>query len=343
MRRPSASTTSMPRPATAVGNSAWIWRCRMRVVAVPWRTRAEMGVEVGQLRLGAAQRGRRVGAAAGDQRRQDLGDGEARRQAVEEGRAVGRDQHRLRRQLGQRRHLAVGDGDDRDPALGGIARGLHRGPGVGRHADGQQHVLRRRRADRVGAGGAGGIQQHGALAQQRQHVVQMPGDRVAGAQAQAVDPAGSGQPGGGGGEAVQRRRLGQPGDMAGDGGGDLRRQRPVALQRLAGQLGIGPAGEAEIARPHRLGIQRPDQIVAVEAQALGQPGHRRRRHPGLARLLAHRQQGDVARPVQHVAGRRPQLRRHGLEAVDDALGEGALIHRSNDRQALQGVQQVFQY
>src|SRR3546814_11172113 len=77
----------------------------------------------------------------------------------------------------------------------------------------RSRVLRRRRADGVGAGAGAAVEQHCALADQREDVVELPSRRMAGAQAEAVDPPGARQPARRCQQAFQRRRLGEAGDL----------------------------------------------------------------------------------------------------------------------------------
>ena len=105
-------------------------------------------------------------------------------------------------------------------------------------------------------------------------------------------------------------------------------QRLVALQFLADDLDAGLAGKAEIAVAHGGGIELAHLVIAVHAETFGEPCHGRGLHAGLTRLLAHRQQRDVARTVEHIARAGLQLLRHVVERLDDAFGQRATVHGS---------------
>ena len=156
--------------------------------------------------------------------------------------------------------------------------------------------------------------------------MQVPGDRVAGAQSDAIDAARGAELCGGGGETVEPAGLAQPCHMGVERRDHLGRERAIALALLACDLRAGFAGKARAGIADRLSIHLPYGVVAVETEALGKPRHGGRLHPGLARLLAHREQRDVARPVEHVARGGLQLRRHGVERRDDPPGQGTLVH-----------------
>src|SRR3546814_10865383 len=117
-------------------------------------------------------------------------------------------------------------------------------PTLFRSADGQRRVLRRGRADGVGAGAGAAVAQQGALADQREDVVELPSCRMAGAQAEAVDPPGARQPARSCHQAFQRRRLGEAGDLVAHGSQHLGGQRMVALQLLLLELCVRLAEKA---------------------------------------------------------------------------------------------------
>ena len=120
--------------------------------------------------------------------------------------------------------------------------------------------------------------------------------------------------------AASARRL-SAGDLTAERLHHVRRERLIAAQLLGLDLDSRLAGEAQRAVADRAGVERAHLVVAFEAEALRQPGHGRGRNAGTPRLLAHRQQGDVVRAVEHVARRRLQLRRQRLERLDDQAGE----------------------
>ena len=220
----------------------------------------------------------------------------------------------------------VGERHHRHALLGGVARAFDGGAGVGLDAGGQHDVALAGIADGVEADAAGIVQHHRLVAQERQHVVEVPGDAVAGAQAEAIDAPCLVQAARGVGQAVERRRLGQPRDLAAEGQRHVGRQCPLAAQLLDLHLHARLAGEAQGAVAYRAGIKRAHLVIAFESEPLGQPGHGRGRHAGAPRLLAHGKQRHVVRAVEHVARRGLQLRRERVERLDDRAGERPALH-----------------
>src|SRR3546814_6204985 len=75
-------------------------------------------------------------------------------------------------------------------------------------------------------------------------------------------------------------------------------QRMVALQLLLLELCVRLAEKAATLAAQSVGIGLAQRLVAVEADRLGEAGHRRRLHARPPRLLAHGQQRDFARVVR---------------------------------------------
>ena len=247
---------------------------------------------------------------------------------MKEGGAVGRHQDGGSGDLGERRDLRIGQRHDRHALARRITRAVDGGAGIGLDAGGQKHICGAGIADGVQAGAAGIVQHHRLVAQERQHVVEVPGRGVAGAQPQAIDTPRLMQAAGRIDQAFERRRFGKGCDLARQAERHLRCQRPLAAQLLRLDLDARLAGEAQGAGPHGTGIELAHLVVAFETQPLGKPCHGGGRHAGAPRLFAHGQERHVVGTVEHVARGRLQLRRQDVERLDDRGVERASVQRT---------------
>jgi hypothetical protein len=88
---------------------------------------------------------------------------------------------------------------------------------VGMDAYGKQQIVAACGSDRIGSDAGNSVQDDRFLANQRHDVVDVPGNRVAGAQTQAENPSRGYQPAGRIDQNIQHPRIGKLSDMRGDG------------------------------------------------------------------------------------------------------------------------------
>ncbi len=154
----------------------------------------------------------------------------------------------------------------------------------------------------------------------------MPGRRMTGAQAKAVDASRCAEQAGGLYQHFQRLRLRELADLRGDAAQHVGRQYLVTLQLLAFRLCADAAGKARDVAAHGIRMALADILIAGEAEMFGKPRHGGGLHARLPCLFAHGEQRNLVRLVQHILRGGLKLLRHRVEGLDDLICERAGLH-----------------